>query len=189
MSDSALRDLAANLVSDVLYGSTKELLRALLAASFTTLLLATRPNSPNSWVRAWHTWRWREILKFISSLALLALCVFFAAERVSERCDFEQPLCGFVPGYRAPPPPPPPPLTQAKVAVRDAANSAITFCRHHPYRVAASFGALFLADLVNLAIVVDRLDPIVRLVSLISSPIKRAAGAVWRLLLRYRVAL
>ena len=45
------------------------------------------------------------------------------------------------------------------------------------------------ADLVNLAIVVDRLDPIVRLVSLISSPIKRAAGAVWRLLLRYRVAL
>ena len=184
---TALFDLARNLVSDVAYGSTKELLRATLAASLTTLLLASKPSSPNAWWRTWRTIRWQELIKLLGSFALLALCFFFVAERLSERCDFEKPLCGVViPGYHSPPPPPPPPMKQAAVVVRGAATSVVRYAKQHPFQIAASFGALFLVDLINLAIVVDRLDPVVRLVGLVSAPFRGAAAAIWKLVMRKR---
>ena len=176
------RTTLSSLVSDVVYGSTKEFLRALLAASFTTLLLASRPSGGNPWWRAWRTYRWRELLKVVQALAIVALCAFLIIERTAEHCDHEQPLCGFVPFYRAPPPPPPPPLKQLELATRRTAASVVDYVKRNPYKVAASFGGLFLADLVNVAIVIDRLDPVVRLVGLASWPFEQ----LWRLLMRQR---
>ena len=187
MEEWAWRATLSNLVADVAYGSTKELLRALLAASMTTLLFATRPQgAANSWKRAWRTYRWIELLKLCGSLALVLLCVFFVVERFPSRCDAEQPLCGFVPGYRKPPPPPPPPLEKIAQRTREVAASTVAYCQKHPFQIAASFGAIFLADLVNIAIVIDSFDPVVRLVSLLGSPIRRVAAFVWRQLLRQR---
>ena len=79
-----VRELISNLVADVAYGSTKELLRAMLAASFTTLLLATRPaaNNQRSWretLRLLRERRWMDLVKFAGAIAILMLfiLVFF----------------------------------------------------------------------------------------------------------------
>ena len=72
------------------------------------------------------------------------------------------------------------------IAGRDVATSALTYLRRHPMQVAAAAGSLFLADLLNLAIAIDKLDPVVRLVSAISKPAERLLTWLRRLVMTQR---
>ena len=151
-------------------------------------MLATKPpGGGNAWRQAWQAYTWKEKLRLTGSIALLALVALIAFERIyAISCDQSQPLCGFIPGVRASPPPPPPPLERAVLVARNATAGAVAYAKKNPYKIAAYVGGLFLADLVNLAIVIDKLDPVVRLVNFVAKPIRSAAAFVWQLLLRHR---
>ena len=107
--------------------------------------------------------------------------------QLSARCAAQQ-YCGLLPEAPPPPPPPPPPLhIQLALQTRSTAEGVARYVRAHPFQVAAAAGSIFLADLLNLAVVLDRLDPVVRLAQAVVWPLLRGAGLVRRLLLRQRV--
>ena len=88
---------------------------------------------------------------------------------------------------RAPAPPPPaPPLVRLARGGRDAAGAVAAYVRDNPYQVAAVAGSLLLADLLNVAITIDRLDPLVTLARFVGRPFVKAGSLVWRLILRQR---
>jgi hypothetical protein len=176
-----LRSRARELLSDVAYGTTKEFFRILVAASLTTILVAaTRPEEQRS--RGWV-----GRVKVLGAMALLICVLFLAFERVIEHCDTSMPLCGYVPGLPAPPPPPPPtPFHALKIASNSAVASAADYVRKHPFQLAAAAGSLFLADFLNLAIAIDKLDPVVRLVRVVSMPARRLLSWVQRHVLQFR---
>ena len=91
-------------------------------------------------------------------------------------------MCGLVPGVRNPPPPPPPPLVQVQTATKDLVGKAVAYCKRHPYHVAGAFGTLLLADFLNLALLVDKLDPVVNIIKLVSKPF----ALLWRVIARRR---
>ena len=175
-SMSASAAFVRELVTDVLYGSTKEMLRVLLAASFTTLMVSLSQQRPKG-----HAGRWVAGAKLCGAVALFLLCIYVAIEGMARRCDEDQPLCGFLPWMRAPLPPPPPPLKQLELVTKDKTLRALRYCKAHPFEVAAAVGSVFLFDLFNVAVTVDRLDPVVRLAGFIGRPISRIARWVWRL--------
>ena len=127
-----------------------------------------------------HAGRWVAGAKLCGAVALFLLCIYVAIEGMARRCDEDQPLCGFLPWMRAPLPPPPPPLKQLELVTKDK-RRAPRYCKAHPFEVAAAVGSVFLFDLFNVAVTVDRLDPVVRLAGFIGRPISRIARWVWRL--------
>lgn len=184
MSDrpSTLLQAFSELVGDVAWGSTKELLRVLVTASVTTVLVSLGRRQ----AKDGDTRRWTSVVKLLGAVALLLAVLGFAADRAAFFCDTEEPLCGFVPGLKRPPPPPPPRLKQLQISTRETAKGITRYVREHPFQVAAGLGGLFLADLLNLAVDIDRLDIVVRLVKVVTSPLLRLAAAVQRLALRRR---
>ena len=129
---------------------------------------------------------WVGLAKLVGACILLVIVLFVGAEIASERCDSDANYCGFIPFIASPPPPPPPPPPPL-VALSAAAKSTVTYCKSHPFQIAAAAGSLFLADFLNLAIFIDRLDPIVRVAQAIGTPARRVISALWRLVLRLRV--
>ena len=86
-----------DLVFDVAYGSTKELLRVLIAASLTTIFLAARqPKHERAGITGW--------LKVVGAAAMLVLVMYVVVDRIMQHCDKAAPLCGFT-GVSPPPPP------------------------------------------------------------------------------------
>ena len=176
----SLRARLHDLLSDVAWGSTKELFRVIFAASLTTIFLSfTRPEERRSK-------GWVGLAKLVGACILLVIVLFVGAEIASERCDSDANYCGFIPFIASPPPPPPPPPPPL-VALSAAAKSTVTYCKSHPFQIAAAAGSLFLADFLNLAIFIDRLDPIVRVAQAIGTPARRVISALWLLVLRLRV--
>ena len=151
----------------------------LLAASFTTLLLAARE-------RTFVLSKQRQllsILKVVGAVTLVLVLLYTLFDSLRRRCDDTEYLCGFIPWFRTPPAPPPPlpPMAKLQIASIKSANQITRFCKEHPYTVMGAAGSIFLFDLFNVAVTIDRLDPIVSLVTLISRPIGRAARWVWRI--------
>lgn len=178
-----LRSRARELLSDVAYGTTKEFFRILVMASLTTILVATtRPEEQRSK-------GWVGRVKVLGAIALLVCVLFLAFERFHDFCDsHEMPLCWYVPGIPGPvpPPPPPPPLQQLKLASQSAAGRVVRYVRKHPVELAAAAITVFLADFLNLAIAIDKLDPVVRFVQVVSMPARRLLSWFQRHVLRFR---
>ena len=172
---------AATLVGDVLYGISKEVLRVGLVASGTLVVQdLMRPALRGQLRNA------RERVKVLCAVCFLGSVVSLAYARCAERCAAEESpssLCKLLPA--PPPPPPPPPPTLLSTAVQ-ASERAIAWTRRHPLRLAATVGALLLADLLNVFISLDRLDPLVRVVAAASRPVGRAARAAWRWVVAWR---
>lgn len=95
-------------------------------------------------------------------------------------------------GGTEPPPPPPGPLPLPELARRSAA-----FCKRHPREIAGVAITLVFLDWANLAIILDRADPILGALRLVTAPVFKGAKFfgkhafpvgkhVWRLLTRHR---
>lgn len=180
---TTLRIRARELLSDVAYGTTKEFFRVLVAASLTTILVAaTRPEE--QWSKGWIA-----LVKIGGALAFLICVLFLAVERVIEYCDGGDQalaLCSVLVPPPLPPASPPPPIAALTAASRHASRSAWGYVRRHPLQLVAAASSLFLADLLNLAIAIDKLDPVVRLVQLFSTPAGRVLAWLRRRVMQLR---
>ena len=169
----------ATLVGEVAYGGTKEAIRVLLAACLAVVMTNPRPGS------------WAERLKMAGAVLLLCLAAFLLAVRVAAYVydgDADDTIRSLLfPWIASPPPPPPlPPLMQLAESTRAASRKAIGFARKHPFQLVGAFGALVLADLLNVAITIDRLDPLVRLAQFTTRPLVRVARWAYRAAMRQR---
>ena len=164
----------SELVGDVAWGGLKELLRMAVATAITTLFA-------NAVFRRTDR-RWPELIRWLGAMTLLGFVMYYASDTALAR--------SLAPVLFAPPPPPPPPpappLKALAMQTSRATHDVLLYCRSHPFRVAAIAGTLFLADVANLVVELDRLDPIVRIVQAVASPVTRTASALWRVALRRR---
>ena len=145
----------ATLVGEVAYGGTKEAVRVLLAACFAIVMTNPRPGS------------WAERAKVVGAVLLLVVAAYLFALRLAAHAyeaDVDELILDLYAQWRAPPPSPPPtPLAALVRSTQKATERAVSFGRAHPFQLLGIAGSLFLADLLNLAITLDRLDPLVRL--------------------------
>ena len=174
-------DAAGAFLAEVAYGSTKELTRLVLAGCIAILM---SPTSNRSWI---------ERMKVVGALVLLAIAAYLFALRMfthvsglSEESIRLSTLLGLI-VPPPPPPPPPPPLTMVLKATGSAANNVVALVRARPYQTAAIIATTFLVDLLNLGIVIDRFDPLVRLARGLWTPVARLARAAGRLVQRQRL--
>ena len=172
-----LTERTVALMGEVAYGSTKELVRVVLASCVAVLM--TNPRRGGI----------AERLKVAGALLLLALAVYLLALRflwLRHGVDEPPAIYMVMPWLKPSPPPPPPPVTMLVQAGQDAAKRVLAYSAAHPLQVAGTVGALLLADLLNIAITIDRLDPLVRLASTIGRPFNLLFRYIWRLVVHQR---
>jgi len=93
------------------------------------------------------------------------------------------------PSQPPPPPPPPPPLKQLTTAGAAAASRAVGFVRRHPAECAAALAALVATDYLNLLVLLDASDPVLRVGRPVAAAGRRLVALgrfARRLLLRHR---
>ena len=197
MSSSPFASLllhVSNLLHEAVYALQKEAVKAaLLFAGAAAVQLIRR----RTWRRAEATASRRasspgdfSAEAALTRDALVAVLTVLLLLRVAERSLLRSYVA--IGGTEPPLPPPPGPLPLPELARRSAA-----FCKRHPREIAGVAITLVFLDWANLAIILDRADPILGALRLVTAPVFKGAKFfgkhafpvgkhVWRLLTRHR---
>lgn len=171
----------SDIFADILYKSTKEMVRVLIATSC-TLVLTQFAGSGAQAHRYWH-------IKFCCSLLLLGLFIYLSLMRLIDRCydtDLQhlkpsQGLCRILP-------PPPKPAVSHHLPAKFVKMSVkgIKWCREHPVEVASAVSCLLIADFLNVFITIDRLDPLISFLRGLFFPLIKVGKIAWGVIRQHR---